>query len=660
MDLIREFIREVIERHLTLKENLQLADKMYFNTNKLTPKDKEVILGITGGDAYTKIISDIYYAVKTIKYLLGYGELDKKTEKIKKLYEQIKEYNKNVFPVEGFDLNNPSDVPDLITSLEYRAKILDELKKLPSVAIRNLKSDIRQARDSEGFGAYHNDINYFNSLYSLLSNRDEKLRKNIENKMFKAGSTLDDWTQFAEEKGNLLGGHKFDKKQIKKIVDQSGELDIVYDHGNTMIIEVSGPSGIKEVGCNSLWCFSYNTGSFDAMWRQWNEYSTNDIAYVIVDFSLSSDDAQFMHVLVKPLEKEYSDDEDELPLFNMQNEMDYNPIGTINGLIGIDLARKVMNFGEDLEDDDESAEAEYVDPNQLRLDLKEGVLTSKSAKGKRLFKMLMSAEFQHYDSPKDQLSRFSRGEEDRKRIASKLSKEDKKKYRTWLKTPEGKESIELFQNYASPGYKIGDENKVIGEAKLSSRKIDRFVAWLKSEYGDYMDKQGWNIFDIQGSSIVSDYDLDNGESLYQVQVVDHPEEFYDEDGNALIGISTDQEAWDRAARIGIMLDDNGVVIGFDGQSFLEDNLISEAKKSKFEKLKDNKISLTSEEREKVMSADAIWHHGKNGEPTPAIWKSRDKKTGKVSFVCHTHRAYQSRPTLKGAISIFHSFIKTTA
>ena len=55
--------------------------------------------------------------------------------------------------------------------------------------------------------------------------------------------------------------------------------------------------------------------------------------------------------------------------------------------------------------------------------------------------------------------------------------------------------------------------KFIREAKLNSRKIDRFVAWLKSEYGDYMDKQGWNVFDIQGSSIASDYDIDGGESI---------------------------------------------------------------------------------------------------------------------------------------------------
>lgn len=74
--------------------------------------------------------------------------------------------------------------------------------------------------------------------------------------------------------------------------------------------------------------------------------------------------------------------------------------------------------------------------------------------------------------------------------------------------------------------------------------------------------------------------------------------------------------------------------------------LNEAKKSKFSKLEDNKIPLTPEERKIVMDADAIWHHGLNGAPSPAVWKSKDKN-GKITYVTNTHRAYQDRPTLKG-------------
>jgi hypothetical protein len=74
-------------------------------------------------------------------------------------------------------------------------------------------------------------------------------------------------------------------------------------------------------------------------------------------------------------------------------------------------------------------------------------------------------------------------------------------------------------------------------------------------------------------------------------------------------------------------------------------------------LKANKIKLSDEERAAVMKAKAVWHHGPNGEETPAVQKANVK--GKDWFWCGTHRAYQCKPTLKGAIKAFE-FIKTTA
>lgn len=83
------------------------------------------------------------------------------------------------------------------------------------------------------------------------------------------------------------------------------------------------------------------------------------------------------------------------------------------------------------------------------------------------------------------------------------------------------------------------------------------------------------------------------------------------------------------------------------------------KKSKFEKLQDNKKSLTPEERAEVMKRKAVWHHGPGGAESPAVWKSVNKD-GKTTFITHTHRAYNTAPTLKGAIGKYHSFIKGTS
>ena len=74
-------------------------------------------------------------------------------------------------------------------------------------------------------------------------------------------------------------------------------------------------------------------------------------------------------------------------------------------------------------------------------------------------------------------------------------------------------------------------------------------------------------------------------------------------------------------------------------------------------LKKNKKPLTDEERAEVMKRGAVWHHGPNGEESPAVWKS--VVDGKSWYCCNTHRAIQIKPTLKGAIKAF-DFIKTTA
>ena len=71
-------------------------------------------------------------------------------------------------------------------------------------------------------------------------------------------------------------------------------------------------------------------------------------------------------------------------------------------------------------------------------------LVSKSKKGNRYFKMLKDAQWQHYDAPKGDLADYVRGEEDRKRLVTHLSKADKKLYRAWLKTSEGEASKRLF------------------------------------------------------------------------------------------------------------------------------------------------------------------------------------------------------------------------
>jgi hypothetical protein len=357
-----------------LRENLQLADKVYFNTGKLSLEDKKEILSITNGDPYTKIISDFFFnKTQDNKTLVG-------------LYNQLKTYNKNVFPIYGFNINGVHDTPDLIKALIEREKILNIFNHWPSIAKRNMKADIRVERDSKEMEEYRHNLEYADSDISLLNNRNEKAKNTILMKMFPNNTTLDDVLDFIEEKGNLLGGTDLTKKQIGQILKKDSqeydELKVKYNKGNIMIIEVTGPEGIKLIGCNSVWCFTYNRKG-DTNWNDWNNNSTNGYCYIIINFNEPSNSETFMHVLTKPLMYDYSDvgESGSNRLYNMANrdvgddDEDsgfYSVNNYIENLIDLPTAMKVMNFGVK-QPREKKKKQKFVDPNQLALDLHENI-----------------------------------------------------------------------------------------------------------------------------------------------------------------------------------------------------------------------------------------------------------------------------------------------
>lgn len=342
---VLEIIKDVLSDYLY--ENIQLADKVYFRDGKMSEEDRKIILSITNGDNYTKIISDFYYYLKSLPFIKD----NKLIEEIKLLYNDVKNYNKNVFPIKDFDIYNMSNTKNLTYILEKRRKIIEYINKLPSFAKRNLKSDIRKERDYSEFEEYLSDLEYFMSHYSLLSNRDEDVRKKVLQKMFKGGNTtLDDLMRFVDDKSSFIGGVEFSKDDIKRMATEE-DFDVIYEEGEIMIVEVYTPDAIKAIGCNSLWCFTYGSG-LDNAYRQWSEYSYNDIVYVIIDFSKKSDSSEFMYVLIKPLIDDEGElieyGEDESPLFDMSNENYYEVSIVLKNLFGnkyIDIIKNYLNFG---------------------------------------------------------------------------------------------------------------------------------------------------------------------------------------------------------------------------------------------------------------------------------------------------------------------------
>jgi len=106
-------------------------------------------------------------------------------------------------------------------------------------------------------------------------------------------------------------------------------------------------------------------------------------------------------------------------------------------------------------------------------------------------------------------------------------------------------------------------------------KIGKFVKWFNDEYGDYQNKQGWAIFDSDSEIPNEKYNsvrTYKGKTLsgyyWQIQRLDNPG-----DNEALFGkLSSDFEADRMARKLSIMVDEYGVIYGYDGVSFLDNNI----------------------------------------------------------------------------------------
>jgi len=182
----------------------------------------------------------------------------------------------------------------------------------------------------------------------------------------------------------------------------------------------------------------------------------------------------------------------------------------------------------------------------------------------------------------------------------------------------------------SPKYTLGVKNfskSEESEVEISKDTFDSF-------YPDNLDKpqskkrfeldSGWEIDQKDDGSIVAEFEYKNKNEI------EIPESFDLKEG--------DQEK----------------------TSSFENELMKLSKISKFKALKKNEVPLTPEEHAEVMKRKATWNYSTESGPSSAVWKSVDKKTGKTTYITHTHRAYNTASTLKGAIGRYHSFIKGTA
>jgi len=300
----------MIKLRTLLTENYQLALKLY--GDRLSPENIEFLSKLSGQDHTFKTLADLMMNdVETGHY--GWKEKDWPDA-----VAQLKNYHKNVFPIEDFSFDSPTPVVNT-GLMKARADIIRTISKWPSLAKRNLKKDIAVPRTHRDFIVLKNVVEYIDMHLRFLENRDPKQKEIILKKIFSSDHpTFEEVQGFVEDKENLLvGGKAFSKAGLYQLVKKHDyDLKIVYDKGNIVVVDVTGQPGIKAIGCNSMWCFTYGN-EYDKAGEQFDQYSYNGHVYAIIDFSQSQEDADFIYILIKPVEL---DSEQETVLYNMANE----------------------------------------------------------------------------------------------------------------------------------------------------------------------------------------------------------------------------------------------------------------------------------------------------------------------------------------------------
>lgn len=324
-----------------LDENLDLANKFYFNNGIIGENVKKKILDVTHGDAYTKILCDMYIEHRD----------EFEDEYFQIAYDMVKTYNKNVFPIKGFNIYDSSTVDDLLSTLNVRSEVISIFKELGSFADRNMKNEKRKPRDYYELEKISMDLSEVSvAIKTMTENKSEKFIKNLESKMFRNNTTIDDLISFIHDKNNLMGDESFDINKLIELSESDNDIFITYNKNNITILEITSAIAIKKIGCNSLWCFSYGK-EFEIASNHWDKYSYNGKVYVIVNNNKPSNSEEYMYTITHPFTDKYnnikkydSSDRESNPMFDMSNNNKFNPYNILEEMFGGDYEDIIYTF----------------------------------------------------------------------------------------------------------------------------------------------------------------------------------------------------------------------------------------------------------------------------------------------------------------------------
>jgi len=336
-----------------IKEYLQQAEKIYFKPNLLSNDDKKIILDITKGDEYTRLLSDWYYHV--ITHLFKDRKKDEKfiNTWIHDFYKYLKEYKSDIFPVgiienrfkdnpkihkkniqdfSYFTKNNELHIFNLFSILENRHLLISEYNKLPNLAKRNIKEKSDIIYNEYIAKDYYEKIRDINNI---LSRMPIKVKERAIKKAFTSKNNIKKMSDIIRVFANgitNIDSEYFDLDDFISDISNDLGVDIIQHDKEVLVLKVNNQESMSYIANLSDWCFIYDD-------VYWDEYSRRrGYIYLVIDLSLDISDARFMLCIVDTGEVYVSTN---LPLNDLEEFQD-NPIGDYEYLEQIGVKTELL------------------------------------------------------------------------------------------------------------------------------------------------------------------------------------------------------------------------------------------------------------------------------------------------------------------------------
>ena len=275
---------QIIKLITPLIETSGELDKHYIKTGVLDDEDRAVIMNITGGDNFTKLIADMYkyLANKYNPEMVTPRRVDDNDIKyLKKAHENLKRYNKNVFPLKDVYAKDYYTHPlGIGNDLNTRELIINTLNSFPKLWLRNLKNDIRKERDEYDFKKLWETIREIERSLNLIKQVKQEQQEKIIKKVFSSKfTTFEDISKrLSDTTIPYLSEESTIDEMVSKVEDMGDEAEIVYNKDNILVVVIKSPEAMQYIGCSSQWCFAIGTGN-------WDEYSPEGYATIVFNFN---------------------------------------------------------------------------------------------------------------------------------------------------------------------------------------------------------------------------------------------------------------------------------------------------------------------------------------------------------------------------------------